>query len=250
MFITMTLLMGLVIGSFLNVCICRLPKKESLVLPPSHCPACGHRLTVLDLIPVFSFLFLKGRCRYCQAAISPRYPVVELLTGLSFYAIAFYFGFTLEAVMGFTLLSGLIVCSLTDYDLHIIPDEVIVFLLIAAVPFLWLQSVDALLRGLLGLLVGGAVMLGLGLLFKDKLGAGDIKLVGVVGLYLGWQRSLLGLWLACLLACLAVTAMRCLGKKVPRRIPFGPFLSAGALLGLFFGAELIRFFFGGGLNFH
>lgn len=243
-------IVGLVVGSFLNVCICRIPKKESLALPPSHCPVCRHRLLAPDLVPVLSFLFLKGRCRYCKARISSRYPAVELLTGIGFCMTAYYFGFTPETATGLALLSGLIVCAMTDVDLHIIPDEAIVFLAVAAVPLLWLQSIDALLRGLCGLLISGAVMISLGLLFKDKLGGGDIKLQAVIGLYLGWQRSLLGLWLACVLAVLMAVAARCFGRKIPRQIPFGPFLSAGAMIALFFGAQLIQLVFGSGAKCH
>ncbi|WP_051618187.1 prepilin peptidase [Desulfofundulus thermocisternus] len=236
-------LLGLCTGSFLNVCIHRLPRGMSLVAPPSHCPACGARLGPLDLIPVLSYLFLRGRCRHCRGVISPRYPLVELLTGFGFLLITREYGFHLYTAGLLVLFSVLVVASFIDLDHRIIPDRLTLFALAAGVLLAALRGADFFRDGLLGAALGGGILLLVALLSRGGMGGGDVKLAFALGWYLGWQEILVALFLAFLLGAV-VGGLWALGtgRTLKTAIPFGPFLSSGAMLAALAGDRLISWY--------
>ena len=194
---------GLLIGSFLNVCIYRIPAGKSIVKPGSHCYSCGHDLGALDLIPVLSWIFLGGKCRYCSVKISSRYAIVELLTAVLFTAV-WYVYFISPIAMGlFLVLTGvLITITFTDIDSMIIPNEIVIFGLIFGVATMILVAAGVFIptyskwwEGLLGAFAGAMPLLLIGLLGKliykkDAMGGGDVKLMFMVGLFLGWKKGM------------------------------------------------------------
>lgn len=240
----LSLLLGLIIGSFLNVCIFRIPHGDSIISPPSHCPKCNQRLGVVDLVPVFSYLLLKGKCRYCGDEVSPRYPLVELFCGVIFFALFLKFGYTLEYVSSVFLFSGLLVCSLIDYDHQIIPDKVNLVLFIGGVTLIGLQSTTLLLNGFLGAVVGFGLLYLVAVLSKGGMGGGDVKLAGVLGLYLGWQNVLLTLFMAFLIGSVVGLAWALINNKnLKTALPFGPFLSIATMLVIIWGQQILSWYF-------
>lgn len=249
--ITLIFLLGLLIGSFLNVCIWRIPRKESIVFPASHCPACDQALTPSDLIPVVSWLTLKGRCRYCGERISWRYPAVELLTALLFGAVYWRFGMAWVTLPMMALTALLIVITFIDIDHAIIPNGLVLFGLVPGI----LTTVLSLTGnpwwdGFAGIAAGAAPLLIIDLLSrlilkKEGMGGGDMKMMAMVGLYLGWKLTLLSLLLAIYMGGLIGIIL--LVTKVLKRggqFPFGPFLAAGSLLALFYGNQILSWWLG------
>lgn len=248
---------GAVIGSFLNVCILRIPKGASVVHPPSHCPNCKAGVAFYDNIPLLSYLFLRGRCRACGERISFRYFVVELLTASLAAALFYKFGLGLAFFFSFIFVAALIVISFIDLDSMIIPDVISlpgivlgVFFSIAGRylledPF---EVIPSPVSSLIGLLVGGGFLLAVGWIYEiftkvEGMGGGDIKLFAMIGAFLGWQSLLATLLFASLggsVIGLTVMVVKRVGRK--HAIPFGPFLCLGALLYLFFGKELALFY--------
>jgi len=240
-------LLGLFIGSFLNVVAWRLPRGESLVRPGSHCPACDAPVRPRDNVPVLSWLFLRGRCRDCGAPIRRRYPAVEVLTAVVFAAVAWKLGPD-AALPAFLYLGGAgVALAVIDLDVHRLPDlltlpsyAVGVLLLSAAAA---LQgSATPLLRAFLGMAALFALYLLLAMAHPAGMGLGDVKLAGVLGLYLGWLGWgpwAVGAFAAFLLGGLTGVALMAGGRAGRKSaIPFGPFMLAGALLGVLAGAPL------------
>lgn len=241
-------LLGTAIGSFLNVCIYRLPKEESVVTPRSRCPACESPIRAVDNIPLLSFVLLRGRCRACGNPISWRYPLVEALTGLLFSLTVTRSGISLQAVFLLTFICGLIVVSFIDLDHQIIPNAItlpgiplglLAGLFLGEPPFL--DRVIGMLGGAgflyLVLFYGGA------LYGQEAMGEGDLNLIALVGAFLGWKAVALTILLGCLFGSavgLALIALRRLGRR--QHIPFGPFLSLGAVVALFWGERLIAWY--------
>jgi len=248
--ITSSVLVGLLIGSFLNVCIYRMPRKKSIVWPPSHCPACGASIHPFDNIPVVSYLWLKGRCRVCRDRIPLKYPVVEALNGLGYGVIVWYFGLEWQAVVYAALFSALLVAGLIDLEHQIIPDAItlpgIALGLICAATVLPLALTDAVL----GLLLGGGLLWALAaaspyLFGKEGMGGGDIKLLAMIGAFLGWKSTVLTIMIGALAG--AVVGIALILLKIMRRdqyLPFGPFLVLGALISMFFQQELFAWYAG------
>ena len=243
---------GLIFGSFANVVIYRLPKKISIIKPPSACQSCGKRLGFSDLVPVFSWIFLRGRCRFCTAKISPRYPLVELICGFLFVSMA-YHSPTLSAIPLFCLAFVLLTVSFIDWDTREIPDGLLIFG--GAVGVLWVlggRFFPALLPyspswqdALLGALVGGVPIflidkMTLFIVKKDGFGYGDVKLMIMTGVFLGWQANLMALVLAVLSGAAYAVYLLATGKaKRGAYIAFGPFLCGGAVASLLFGNAII-----------
>jgi leader peptidase (prepilin peptidase) / N-methyltransferase len=240
---------GLLIGSFLNVVIHRLPREESLVMPRSRCPACQTPIRPWDNIPVVSFLLLRGRCRDCGQPISWRYPAVEALTGCLFVLTVDRFGATLETLFLLIFLSSLVSISFIDLDHQVIPNVI-------TLPGIPLGLMGGLVAGeppILDRLIGalaGAGFLYLVLLYggavygQDAMGEGDLNLIAVVGAFLGWRAVVITILMACLIgsvAGLALIAFKRLGRR--QHIPFGPFLSLGAVIALFWGQQLMAWYF-------
>ncbi len=237
--------LGLCIGSFLNVCIWRIPRKISLRKPPSHCPACNARLTARDLIPVVSYLALRGRCRHCGAPIAPRYPTVELLTGLLYLLCYCVLPELRQLLPALVLVSVLIPVAFIDAEHSIIPNGLMLFGLAAGLlclaffhPQTWRTDLTGALAAA-GLLFLVDVLSRL-LLRKEGMGGGDVKLMAVVGLYLGLRLVLLALLLAVVAGGL-VGGVLLLTKKVKPGgyFPFGPFLAVGSFVALLFGEEIL-----------
>ncbi len=231
---------GIIFGSFFNVVGLRVPKKESIVSPPSHCPACDYKLGVLDLVPVFSYLFLRGKCRNCQVKISPIYPVMELFTGLLFAFSYWQIGFQVELIIVLLFISMLIIITVSDLAYMLIPNKillpfgVLLFVLRIISPLSpWWDSV-------LGAIIGFGLLLLIGIVSKGGMGGGDIKLFFVIGLVLGTVHTLLTLFLAALIGSIVgiiVLRLKGRGRKTP--IPFGPSIALAALISYFYGAELV-----------
>jgi len=237
---------GLCIGSFLNVAVWRLPLK----LPIAHgarsmCPKCGHELHALDLVPVFSFLFLKGKCRYCGAPISARYPGVELLTGILFGLSALKFDFSLYAVLLCVFFSMLIVASFIDIDHTWIPDRVPAVILILAVWSWFCGPSVSLTERLIGGLGVGLFMLLLSLFTGGGIGLGDVKLMASSGLLLGWKLIVPAFFLAYIFALL-FWLPSIVKKKVRAHseVCMGPFFSAALVLMSLVGNEMITWYLG------
>lgn len=236
---------GACIGSFLNVCIYRIPAGASIVHPGSSCPRCKTMIPFYDNIPIFSYLMLRGKCRTCHLPIALRYPLVELLTGVFASACSLRFGASLQALVVFIFIATLIVVAFIDLDHRIIPDSIslpgipIFFLASLAVPTVtWQASV-------IGILAGGgslyAVAWGYQLLTgREGMGGGDIKLLAMIGAMIGWRGILFTLFAASAIGTLVgILTMIRSGKDMKLAIPFGPFLALGAVIYLFFGNAII-----------
>lgn len=269
-FIALSMLLGLIFGSFLNVVVHRLPKilardwhqecqilqgqapettePLSLAKPRSSCPNCKHQISAIENIPVLSFIWLKGQCSACKAKISLRYPLVELLAGLLLGAASYTFGFSAETVFAWGFILALLALALIDMDTQLLPDDI-------TLPLLWLGLLCNLNHGftdlqsaVVGAMAGYFILWATFWLFKlvtdkDGMGYGDFKLLAAIGAWLGWQllpaviliSSVLGVIIG-----IALIAFTSHGRENP--IPFGPMLSFGGLVALFFGHELVPFY--------
>jgi leader peptidase (prepilin peptidase) / N-methyltransferase len=245
--------LGLLVGSFLNVVIWRVPRGESVVRPRSACPRCGTTLTARDNVPVLSWLLLRGRCRTCGVAISARYPLVELVTAALFAAMALRFGASWELPAYLHLAAISVALSAIDLDVKRLPNAIVlpsypVAALLLLVPAIADGRWDGYARALLGMAVLFALYLLLALLHPAGMGFGDVKLAGVLGLYLGWlgwSQLLAGAFLGFLLGGLVGGALMMLRRATRKSaIPFGPFMVAGALLAVFAGDALARLYLG------
>ncbi|MCK4789516.1 MAG: prepilin peptidase [Desulfobacteraceae bacterium] len=236
------------VGSFLNVCIHRLPRSLSLIHPRSMCPGCGARIAFYDNIPVLSYLWLRGRCRHCQAAISSRYPVVELAAGLFAVAIFIRYGLAWEAFCLYVLVAALLVITFIDIDHQIIPDVI-------TYPGIAIGFFSSLVTGhitykdsLMGIFLGGGILLLVASAYyyltkKEGMGGGDVKLLAMIGAFLGWKGAVFTIFVGSAVGTvlgIAVALRTQGGRKTV--VPFGPFLSLGALLYLFHGPEIVDWY--------
>lgn len=235
------LIIGLLVGSFLNVCIYRIPRGENVVFPPSHCPSCSARLKTKDLIPLLSWLFLKGKCRYCGQRISPRYLIIESIHGLGWLAIAMGFGVSPHALAGMMLFSMTLVISAIDMEHGIIPDELSALLLITGVAYHFLSHEIGFLNRLIGMAVGFGLLFLLAVISKGGMGGGDIKLCAGIGFWLGFPGFLYALLAASVIGSLVSIGLMVLKRKgLKETIPFGPFLMLGFLLIYFFQEPILQ----------
>ncbi len=269
-FITLSVIFGLMVGSFLNVVIHRLPKmmerewhqnclelqgqetpdtpKYNLVTPRSACPACGHKISALENIPVLSYLALRGKCRQCKAPISVRYPLVEALTGTLIGLISWKFGYGSLAVMAWLFTFALVALTFIDFDTQLLPDDI-------TLPLLWLGLLFNLNTGftdiksaLIGAMAGYLILWSIYWLFKlvtgkEGMGYGDFKLLAAIGAWFGWQLLPAVILLSSVLGAaigIALIVFTKRGREVP--MPFGPFLAIGGIAALFFGQQLASFY--------
>jgi len=264
-------LFGLIVGSFLNVCIVRLPHGNSIATPPSHCPRCKEPIRFYDNIPLVSFLILRGKCRHCSEPISWRYPLVELMNGLFYVLIVQEFWLSGEALLVMILCSSLIVITFIDYDHQIIPDVISLpgmVVGLALAPFFMSSLADPLpfhlgrllphagpwltgfLNSLIGLLAGGGPLFAIGWLWEklrkiEAMGGGDIKLMGMVGAFIGWKGALLTIMLGALTGSVVGIALIVFRKhEMEKVIPFGPFLAVGAVAAIFAGNDILSWYLG------
>jgi len=228
---------GIVLGSFYNVVIYRLPVGKSIVKPPSACGACGHRLTPIELVPILSYIVQKGKCKNCQEKISVRYPLIELLTGLLFLLIYWKVGFSIELLKGLFLGSMFIIISFIDLDHQIIPDELNLILGVAGLIYLIAVQPFPFMQGIYGFLAGGGFLFLIALV--GPMGGGDIKFMAAMGLWLGLGYTLMALLISFTIGGL-ISGGLLIAKVVDRKtaIPFGPFLCLASLIVMLFGNEL------------
>ena len=244
------LVLGLIIGSFANVCIHRLPRKESVGRPPSSCPRCGARIRPWDNVPVLSYVFLRGRCRRCRAPISMRYPLVEAANGLAYLALAVLMGPTPRTFAMMALVTALIVLSLIDLEWQILPDVI-------TKPFIVIGLLASLLPGpptALGALLAAAggylALMLIALAWKrlrsvDALGQGDWKMTAMLGAFLGWQGMLLTVFLASVMGTLVgVALMLFAGRTREHKLPLGTFLGVAGIAVVFVGEPLLAWYRG------
>ena len=238
--------LGLLFGSFLNVCIYRIPRDKSIVWPPSSCPKCAHHIAWYDNIPVLSYLVLGGKCRNCKNPISIQYPVIELLTGVLTFVFVWRYGLTPWTFVVLAAVYALIVLSVIDLELMIIPDRFSLGLIVLGLAFAWLNPNftgvwwQRELSSLLGAAVGLFGVLAIALIRtwwfkKQAMGGGDVKLMGGIGALIGWQGVNTTIIVASFFGLIyAVFLMLFKGKKGEDASPCGPFLSLGALINLFY----------------
>ncbi len=238
---------GAAVGSFLNVCIYRLPAKTSIVKPSSRCPNCGHPIRYRDNLPIISFILLGGKCRDCKSRISLRYPLVELITAALALILFIKFNLSLTFLVFFVFTAVLIVITFIDLDHQIIPD----ILTLPGIPLFFLAAVFIVkvpwLEALIGLLVGGGVLFIIAFVYeliskREGMGGGDIKLLAMIGGFLGWKSLVFILLFSSLTgAIIGIAVMTIKKQDMKYAIPFGPFLSAAAIAYIFWGTEFMRF---------
>jgi len=243
-----SIIFGALVGSFLNVCIFRLPKEESIIWPGSHCPHCKNAIKFYDNIPVVSYFLLRGRCRYCKGSISLQYPLVEGITALSSLVLFIKFGPSLSYLFYFAFVAALIVITVIDLYHQIIPDAI-------SLPGIGVGLLASLLipqitlfNSLIGILLGGGSLFIVATFYqwlfkREGMGGGDIKLLAMIGAFLGWKAVLLTILLSSLIGSVTgILMMVVKGKDFKYAIPFGPFLSLGAVISMFYGEEIVRWY--------
>lgn len=241
-------LFGAITGSFLNVCIYRIPNGLSIVLPSSFCPVCKTKIKWYDNIPILSYIFLKGKCRNCKAAISIRYPIVEVLSALVGLMLYKKFGISVEFVFWLVFSFCLIVLSFIDLDYYIIPDSINLLLAVLGIVFELFE--ENIIQSLIGAVFGFVLFYLVRLVFskllkQEALGFGDVKFLGVVGLWEGYKGVLFSIFSASFVgSIIGISLMIIFGKAFKTKIPFGPFLAFGALLYIFIGKQLLYFLYG------
>jgi len=257
---------GSIVGSFLNVCIHRMPLGESVVWPHSHCPKCKKKIPTYDNIPFLSYIILKGRCRFCHEKISLRYPLVELLTALMFLAIFNRYGLSYDFFIFIVFICGLIIAAFVDIQHRIIPDEIsvggiILGFILTAIKGFNLRPITydlrPMLNSFLGIVIGGGLIYLTGKLFDlvyfkllkrppiqgetESMGGGDVKLLAMIGAFLGWQKAIFVFFMAPLFG--AIVGIINLAIKKDHTIPYGPFLSLAAIFSIFWMDKIIRLIF-------
>ena len=240
---------GLCIGSFLNVCIYRLPEAQSIIHPRSSCPKCRNPIRFYDNIPIISYVFLRGQCRHCGTKIALRYPMVELLTGCFALGTYLKFGPTWASLIYFVFIAALIVITFIDLDHRIIPNVIT----LPGIPIFVAASLLipdlSLIDSLIGVIAGGGSLLMVAWIYKlithkDGMGLGDIKLLAMIGALVGWQGILMTIFVASATGTLAgiLHMVQVRQKNMKLAIPFGPFLATGALVYIFWGEAIIRWY--------
>lgn len=240
--------LGAVIGSFLNVCIVRLPRGKSIAWPGSHCPSCAHSIESYDNIPLVSYLWLGGRCRSCRAPISMRYPLVEAANALGYLTIVWSFGTGWTAALYALLFSSLVVVTGTDLSHKIIPNVITVPGTVIGLLGAATVLPVGLLNAVLGMTIGSGILWLLAwvspyVFGKEGMGGGDIKLLAMIGAFLGWKPALLTIMIGSLAG--SVIGVSLIALRIMKRddyIPFGPFLVLGALLSMFFAQPLFDWY--------
>lgn len=251
-FYIIVFLLGSVVGSFLNVCIYRMPRSMSIVAPASRCPNCNTPIRPYDNVPILSYIFLGGRCRVCKAGISIRYPLVEFLNAALYVSAFWKFGLEWHTLVYFVFCSALIVITFIDLDFQIIPDRIT----LPGIPIALLAGSflmpDPFLRfsplgfkaSIIGFLIGGGLFYAIAVISRGGMGGGDIKMMAMVGALTGWKSVLLTTFVGSLAGSIfGIFLMISKGKGRKTKVPFGPFLALGSLTTLFFGQEIFNWYF-------
>jgi leader peptidase (prepilin peptidase)/N-methyltransferase len=236
-------LFGIVIGSFLNVCIFRIPEHKTVVTERSHCMRCGYQLSWYDMVPVFSWLFLRGKCRKCKEPISPQYPIVEAANGFLYVLIFAVRGFTFESILYCLLASALLVLSVIDWRTYEIPIGINIFILVLGILRVATDPKNWTLY-LPGFLCVSILLWLILVISKGRaIGGGDVKLMAAAGLLLGWKQIILAFLLGCILGSV-IHLIRMKVSGADRVLAMGPYLAAGILIAALWGDALITWYFG------
>jgi len=241
----LVLIIGLCIGSFLNVCIYRIPREESIAFPPSHCTSCGYELKALDLIPVLSYLFLKGRCKNCSEKISIRYPLIELLNGIVYLLIYLKFGISLNFIAYSILGSLLIVISLIDLETKYVHLSTIIFGLILGTIYILIglfTGDTSIINNILGGVIGYLIIYLIVVITKG-MGQGDAEIAGVCGLFIGVKGIFISLFVAIVLGGIVASIILILKLKGRKsEIAFGPYIALGTLIWICIGEKILSLY--------
>ena len=273
-FVGFSVIFGLMVGSFLNVVIHRLPKmmentekayvaeaygvkptealpiKYNIVSPRSACPTCGHSISALENVPIISWLMLGGKCKGCKAKISRRYPLIEALTGLLIGAVAYKFGYSFTSLFAFIFVFALVALTFIDFDTQLLPDDITLPLLWLGLIFNFNTGFTDLKSAVLGAILGYLILWSVYWLFKivtgkEGMGYGDFKLLAAIGAWFGWQILPAVILLSSVVgAMIGIGLIIFKGKGGGTAIPFGPFLALGGIAALFFGQQLAGFYLG------
>lgn len=246
---TIIFLYGLLIGSFLNVCIYRIPREESIVFPSSHCFGCGTNLKWYDLVPVFSYMVQKGKCRYCGEKISSQYPIIELFNGMLYLLVYMKFGFTLAFFFYCILFSILLVVALIDLKHMIIPDTLILCIFILNIlykitAYVLLKEPFNIVQSVGGLILSGLLFILIIFLSKGGMGEGDVTLISSLGFILGIKDIFLTIFLSFVVGAVIsvfLLTTKTKGRKDP--IPFGPFIIFSFFIVVFWGNQIVQWYF-------
>ena len=245
---TIILIYGLIIGSFLNVCIYRIPREESIAFPSSHCPNCNTNLKAYDNIPVFSYLSLGGKCRYCKERISIQYPSIELLNAIMYLLLFYKFKMSIDFIFYALISSTLIAITLIDLKDMIIPDSLVIAILLLSIlhkttNYIIHKTPMNLLDSILGLLIAGGVFLAIVIISDGGMGGGDVTLIGALGFTIGVKAILLTILLSFILGGI-ISILLLITKLKTRKdpIPFGPFIILGFMITIFSGSDLISWY--------
>ena len=243
-----SIILGAMVGSFLNVCIIRLPKEESIIVPGSHCPHCKTHIKFYDNIPLISYLLLGAKCRYCHEPISIQYPLIEGIAAVSSLLLFIKFGPSLSYLFYFSFIAALITITVIDLFHQIIPDVI-------SLPGIGIGLLASLViphqtfyNSLIGTLCGGGSLFLVATLYqwwfkREGMGGGDVKLLAMIGAFLGWKSVILTILLSSLIGSITgIMIMVLKGKDFKYAIPFGPFLSVGAVISLFYQNEIISWY--------
>jgi len=244
MIFSIVFILGILIGSFLNVCIFRIPLKQEIVYTPSHCMTCGYKLKWYDNIPIISYLQIGGKCRQCRSKLSIQYPLIELSNGAAYLGLYWRYGLTWQLGMMCILFSTLLVISMIDINHQIIPNSILTFLMIVSTVYVVFLS-KTYISSIVGFFAVSGLLLLISIISKGKMGGGDIKLMAVCGFLLGWQNILVSLVLGSILgSAVGITLIVFKFIKKNQLIPFGPYLSVGIMLAAVYGNDLVDWYLG------
>lgn len=248
--IVLIFILGLIVGSFSNVCIYRIPRNESIIYPASHCPKCRSNISPKDNIPLLSYILLKGRCRNCKSKISIQYPIAEFLTGLTYLIIYLAYGLSVQTLIYIILSSALIIIAFIDLNEQVIPEVISLPGMVIGLILGFFVPYISFINSALGIVIGGGIILVIrlagSLIFKkESMGIGDIELAAMIGAFLGWRYIMISLFLGFFLGALAGIIL--ILSKIKSRedvIPFGPFIVLGSFITLLWGENIISWYIG------
>lgn len=237
--------LGVIIGSFLNVCIYRIPQGESINFPGSHCSRCFHKLGIKDLVPIFSWIFLKRKCRYCKEKISYQYPIVEFINGILYLLVFIRFGFTIDSIKFMVLSSILLVIGVIDFKTQDVYDSTIIFGMICGIVFIILDLLIAkdinIFTLILGVIIPSAILSIFA--YFNAMGWGDVEIIAIIGLFLDLDLNLLSIFLAIVIGGI-VASYFIISKKKERggTIAFGPCIAVSAYICMMFGTNILNWY--------
>lgn len=248
--IILVFILGLIVGSFSNVCIYRIPRNESIIYPASHCPNCRNGILAKDNIPLLSYILLKGRCRNCGSRISIKYPVVEFLTGLVYVVIYQIYGVSVQSLIYIILSSALIIIAFIDLGEQVVPEVISLPGIVVGLILSFFVHHISFVNSALGIVLGGGIILVIrlagSLIFKkESMGIGDIELTAMIGAFLGWRYITISLFLGFFLG--ALTGIFLILSKIKSRedaVPFGPFIILGSFISLLWGEKILSWYVG------